>query len=643
MSNININVTDSYIKYDLYNHVIKHKKQVDNTSIIIIFTYKLKLLYYNEFDEYDISYINTLSDILFYTNNNNYILIISRKQNYDLLNTNTSSINKLFFINDINDINTITNTTLSHVILYRKINKEYKLINKVSSESTIIYRHTIDIKIPTEINVLCILDEFTYNCFKPECKLHNLKPIIWKDQIINNKPDLFFVESVWNAIDSHLSLSNGKNDKLLEEIIRYCNYNNIPTIFWNKEDDINYNKFITTALLFNNILTTDERCIESYIKDSINHQNIRKIGCMEFACQPKIHNPLDEQGNIYNRHSDVMFAGRWYDDLLYRNEHIEKLIDIEEFHLNVYSIDIYDRQFETTPSFPSKYKKLIKCKQSYNEINTHLKRYKIMYNVNTITDSNTMFSRRIYEGLASGCCIISTYSKGIVNKFSDIILISYNTDDTKRHLDSLLINKLINTHQHTNQHTHQHTNNNIYTLSFKSHKRVIKTETYKNRFKQMLDMTQIKYNLFTDTMVCIIIYITDTDNIYRLWDFSDDMWEQSYKSIILNVFLDNSMDIDEFKTTYIDNINVLNGFMRIHPLSEESNINSKLMDMYKCKLSIYNTYDTEYIYDSILPFILIDIPELFGIILEPPDIESRLENNSFIKLFIFVIGFFVII
>ena len=28
--------------------------------------------------------------------------------------------------------------------------------------------------------------------------------------------------------------------------------------------------------------------------------------------------------------------------------------------------------------------------------------------------------------------------------------------------------------------------------------------------------------------------------------------------------------------------------------------------MYKCKLSIYNTYDTEYIYDSILPFIYLN-------------------------------------
>ena len=44
-------------------------------------------------------------------------------------------------------------------------------------------------------NVLCILDEFSFNCFKPDCE--NLRPLNqkkWKKQIVETKIDFFIID-----------------------------------------------------------------------------------------------------------------------------------------------------------------------------------------------------------------------------------------------------------------------------------------------------------------------------------------------------------------------------------------------------------------------------------------------------------------
>ncbi|NGY93841.1 glycosyltransferase family 1 protein [Bacillus megaterium] len=56
----------------------------------------------------------------------------------------------------------------------------------------------------------------------------------------------------------------------------------------------------------------------------------------------------------------------------------------------------------------------------------HIKGYKVMLNVNSVKYSQLCFSRRVFEGLACGTPIISSYSEGVKRMFKDIVLISEN-------------------------------------------------------------------------------------------------------------------------------------------------------------------------------------------------------------------------
>lgn len=554
MNTISASVNASSIIYTISNK----QKSINSDIILIIFNGKGTIIY----STHDIL-MKELYNILFYTNNNCYILIIQRKKQIN----NDQILSSLFFYDDIkrDDI---------CVVLYKKTDNKYNILSSVSSYTIIEFHYNIPFLLSTDMNVLCILDEFSYNCFKYECNLIPIDFTKWVKQIALVKPNMLFVESVWNAVGSRFTFSTPLHINTLTNIINYCSYNNIPTIFWNKEDDIKYNHFLKFALMFDIILTTDIRCVPRYKTEQSNKKNI--VDCLEFACQPMIHNPLNQ-----SREKDVFFAGRWYTDYPERNLQIENLINIPEFK-NEYHLDIFDRYFVDVSSFPSKYSRMVKPKLTYAGVNQVANNYKIMFNVNTITESNTMFSRRVYEGLASGCCIISTMSVGIETKFKDIVYISKNMNDTTRLLKHILNDSMT-----------EH-------LSFLSHRSVIKTDNYKVRFKKILDIAKISYDNDDDSLVSVISYYTGLNTQDTLRHFIKCILNQSYINCVITIFVETD-DIMTVLTKLFKNDNIL--FVLVN--NEEYTMEI-MKNIYIAKLDINASYDNNYISDSLLPFLYID-------------------------------------
>ena len=72
--------------------------------------------------------------------------------------------------------------------------------------------------------VLCILDEFSFNCFKPECeKLIPLHEKIWKKQLEENKIDFLLCESTWRPIGSYfvIGVRDPKKRRIFYNQIKY--------------------------------------------------------------------------------------------------------------------------------------------------------------------------------------------------------------------------------------------------------------------------------------------------------------------------------------------------------------------------------------------------------------------------------------
>ncbi|MGL4740597.1 MAG: hypothetical protein ACRC41_07305, partial [Sarcina sp.] len=176
--------------------------------------------------------------------------------------------------------------------------KEYKeILQNINFE----LRSTVKIDDNNKkIVVACILDEFSYNCFKDEGEFIYLTPQNWESEIANLKIDFLFVESVWTGlrdewkfkfINMHELTSFKKaNENYLNNILSWFKKNNIPTVFWNKEDPIHYDEFIYVAKKFDYVFTTDENIIPKYIEDCKHN----RVFTLQFAANLKIHNPINK-------------------------------------------------------------------------------------------------------------------------------------------------------------------------------------------------------------------------------------------------------------------------------------------------------------------------------------------------------------
>ena len=146
----------------------------------------------------------------------------------------------------------------------------------------------------SELRLAIISDAFTTNCIKHICKTIQFGPEDWKAILEIEKPHMLFVESAWEGNDGRwtkkIATTSSNNTIDLLELIAWCKKNNIPTVFWNKEDPVHFNSFIQTAKNFDYVFTTDEDSISNYVEKCSN----QRVFAFPFAAQPYLHNPIEE-------------------------------------------------------------------------------------------------------------------------------------------------------------------------------------------------------------------------------------------------------------------------------------------------------------------------------------------------------------
>lgn len=278
-----------------------------------------------------------------------------------------------------------------------------------------------------------IMDEFTYNCFSPECELLQITPNNFKKEINEFYPDLLFIESAWHGKNDLWRFKLYNNLTELYALTKYCRQKNIPVVFWSKEDPVHFCEFLQTASLADVVFTTDADCIGLY-KAFLGHD---KVYFLPFAAQPKIHNPVEE----YSRKDKFCFAGSFYTKYKERSNVFLNLAPL----FQEYGLDIYDRNFEINKSnynnnssinaaagnlaFPPELQKYIIGDLSYNEISKAYKGYKYGVNLTSMVQSGFMFARRVFELLACNTVVVSNYSRGLALLFGDLLI---HTDDKNR-------------------------------------------------------------------------------------------------------------------------------------------------------------------------------------------------------------------
>jgi len=266
-----------------------------------------------------------------------------------------------------------------------------------------------------------ICDPMTWQNLSQEHPAISLLPT----NLPTQKIKFLFCESTWSGTtnacwrgqvykDERVLYENRHN---LLKILNHYKSKRIPTVFWAKEDpayfqDSIYN-FTDTALKFDYILTTAEECIPRY--NALGH---KQVHLWPFGFSPKIYYPPKNP----NRENIAIFAGSWYEDHPNRCQDLSTILDA--ILTAKIPIRIYDRNRlsgNSTKPFPTKYQPYVQDSVSYEALGNIYRKAEYVINVNTICDSATMFSRRVYEAMACGCIIISNESTGLRNQFNNNI------------------------------------------------------------------------------------------------------------------------------------------------------------------------------------------------------------------------------
>ena len=271
-----------------------------------------------------------------------------------------------------------------------------------------------------ELRVAAIMDQFTLESYRPECQLLELTPANWESEIRDFDPDLLFIESAWKGKDDLWYRKIDRSSKEIYELTTYCHHQNIPVVFWNKEDPVYTAQFMTTASMADIVFTTDIDCVQRY-KTELEHDRVYHL---HFAAQPLLHNPIEK----YERKDKFCFAGAYYHKYKHRAEIFDKFAKI---FIRTKGLDIYDRNYQNARpehAFPESYNPYILGSLPSSQIDIAYKGYMYGINMNSVQQSQTMFARRVFEMMASNTITIGNYSRGLKNYFGDLTIC---TDDDR--------------------------------------------------------------------------------------------------------------------------------------------------------------------------------------------------------------------
>ena len=375
--------------------------------------------------------------------------------------------------------------------------------------------------------VAAILDTFSEYSLRYEADLMLLTSRSWREEMARSRPAFLLVESAWRGNNSAwrdvITDNSTREFNPLRDLLQYCREHDISTVFWNKEDPPNFEFFIDAAKQFDIVFTSDADCIPRY-REMCGHDRIYP---MPFAAQPRLHNPCRKTS--WPQHA-VCFAGSWMGEK-YRERARALRFLLEpalRFGLHIFDRNLNRPGFGPKYRFPDGYQTAIKGSLNYEEMLTAYRCYDVMLNTNSVTDSPTMFSRRVFECLACGTPVVSTESTGMRAMLGDHVRVTRSAEETTTHLNALLSDDEVRAREGhlAYRHVHEH-------------------HTYRHRMDEMLSRVGLKPQASARPSVSVVIPTCRPKNVtHALENFAKQSYQEKELLLVLN---NASFDIDAIR------------------------------------------------------------------------------------------------
>lgn len=273
----------------------------------------------------------------------------------------------------------------------------------------------------TAPRIALVADELTAKSLSFEASTVNVTPLNYKWVFRFWRPDILLVESAWRGagdawrykIATYLDKPKASNVEL-EKVVAFARDRGIPCVFWNKEDSVHFDRFISSASLFEYVFTVDENCLPRYRQILPSTAN---VNVLTFPVQTMIHNftGFDFRWNSAN------FVGtysRQTHDRRRRWQHLMFQACVEA----KMNLTVFDRNSDNRSEsyrYPTDLGIKVRRAVPYEETARIYKHYLVSLNVNTVDDSPSMYSRRLVEILACGGIAITNPSPSVAQFFKD--------------------------------------------------------------------------------------------------------------------------------------------------------------------------------------------------------------------------------
>ena len=270
----------------------------------------------------------------------------------------------------------------------------------------------------SQLKIALISDNLTRDSLSHECKIANVTPENYGLIFQFWKPDILFVEATWRGFFNRWRFKiatypdrHRKKNNALERVVTAARKQGIPTVFWNREDGVHFDRFIDSAMLFDAVLTVDEAMLPRYkecLPDGV------PVDVMEFSVQPAIHHPTNEpaqhRGSFVGSYSLVHPERKKWQDMTFSAA-------------NPLGLDVYDRNSNRRNSqyrFPDYDWIKVMPAVSFAKTADIYRSHMVNLNVNTITGSKSAYSRRLVEIMACGTLAVTNNTLAVQTLFKDL-------------------------------------------------------------------------------------------------------------------------------------------------------------------------------------------------------------------------------
>ena len=288
-----------------------------------------------------------------------------------------------------------------------------------------------------DLRLAVIADASTLTALRLEADVVALSRRGWRRELESFRPDLVFVASVFDGNDGDWRdciAGLRDDDTRVRELIGRAQQLGIPVQFWNNEDPEHYDDFLPVARLCDAVATTDVRMIPRYLAD-LGHDS---VFALPFAVQPDIHNPRQLPGTSSERIPAAVFLGSsWSHEVDARRRAREHLFDgaID------YGLEIFDRHLELDDHerchFDQRWLRFMHGTLGDAEVLNAYRRYSVVLDVNTVSDSPTMVSRQALEASACGAVVISNPSAGATEACRELVTSASTAEECRDALTAL--------------------------------------------------------------------------------------------------------------------------------------------------------------------------------------------------------------